>query len=63
MLFRFLLFFFFHAVIAVYESANYDVKITSFHGILIAYEPGTKAECNFRLPNKKVTVKWVDSDI
>ena len=37
--------------------------VSSDRGIMIAPEPGTKADSNFRLPKQTVTVYWVESDI
>ena len=56
--------FVFYAVIVVYESANCECKnhVFSDSGIMIAPEPGIKADTNFRLPKQTTTVYWVNSD-
>ena len=37
--------------------------VFSDSGIMIAPEPVTKADSNFRLPKQTAAVYWVDSDI
>ena len=37
--------------------------VFSDSGIMIAPEPGTKADPKFRLPKQTASVYWVDSDI